>query len=160
MNVTQSSPALGGEFEAFLFAPVGEETNGMALSVLSALARLDMDPWADAARLARLPKDSAIVALGQIIARLPLGKWQSADTTAIATRLVELLPKPGGATPKATPTSTATPKPANWQRTATLALAGLVFGLAAYLLLGLVTTVEHHAVEGGAQTQTDRATSP
>ena len=32
------------EFDAFLFAHIGEEKNGMLLSVLSALARLDLDP--------------------------------------------------------------------------------------------------------------------
>jgi hypothetical protein len=31
------------EFDPFLFAPVGEERNGMLLSVLSALARLEVD---------------------------------------------------------------------------------------------------------------------
>jgi len=33
------------EFDDFLFAPIGDEKNGMLLSVISALARLDLDPW-------------------------------------------------------------------------------------------------------------------
>ena len=38
-------------FDPFLFAAIGEEQNGMLLSVLSALARLDLDPWYEAASL-------------------------------------------------------------------------------------------------------------
>jgi hypothetical protein len=34
-------------FDAFLFAPVGEHREGMKVSVLSALARLGVDPWAE-----------------------------------------------------------------------------------------------------------------
>jgi hypothetical protein len=34
---------LGSEFDSFLYAPIGEDGNGMPLSVLSALARLDVD---------------------------------------------------------------------------------------------------------------------
>ena len=45
---------LGSEFDAFLFAPIGEEKNGMLLSVVSALARLNIDPWQEAANLATL----------------------------------------------------------------------------------------------------------
>ena len=44
----------------FLFAEVGSEVNGSRLTILSMLARLGKDPWAEAARLARLPKSSII----------------------------------------------------------------------------------------------------
>jgi hypothetical protein len=155
MNVTQSSPAIDGAFDSFLFAPVGDETNGMALSVLSALARLDIDPWADAARLARLPKDSAIVALGQSIARLPLGTWQPADITAIATRLVELLPKADSATPKVI---RALVKPADWKRRTTLVLALLSVGLGIYLLVGGFSGIEHRSA--GTPVEIGRTPSP
>jgi len=36
------SARLGPEFDAFLFAPIGDEGNGQSLSVISALARLDV----------------------------------------------------------------------------------------------------------------------
>ena len=36
------------QFNDFLFAPMGNEKNGMLLTVLSALARLDVDPWREA----------------------------------------------------------------------------------------------------------------
>jgi hypothetical protein len=48
------------EFNDFLFAPIGEQENETPLSVLSALARLDVDPWQEASRLAQLPKYQAI----------------------------------------------------------------------------------------------------
>jgi hypothetical protein len=82
-------------FEAFLFAPIGEQRNGVMLSVLSGLSRLDVDPWDDAERLALLPENRAIDALSNRIAQLPLGMWQASDTRAIAARLVALLPKHG-----------------------------------------------------------------
>jgi hypothetical protein len=39
------------DFDKFLFATVGEEINGIPLSVLSALMRLEIDPWNEARRL-------------------------------------------------------------------------------------------------------------
>jgi hypothetical protein len=36
------------EFDAFLCASFGEEMNGMALSVMSAFARRNLDPWQEA----------------------------------------------------------------------------------------------------------------
>jgi hypothetical protein len=65
----------------------------MTLSVLSGLSRLDVHPWDEAARLSQLPKERAIASLGEHIVRLPRGAWQLSDTTGIAARLVELLPK-------------------------------------------------------------------
>ena len=37
------------EFDDFLCASIGEEENGMALSVMSAFARRNVDPWEEAA---------------------------------------------------------------------------------------------------------------
>ncbi len=54
--MTELSPT-NPELERFLFAPLHE--NGDApLSVLSVLARQDIDPWQEAARLAQLPRGS------------------------------------------------------------------------------------------------------
>ncbi len=47
-----SNAPLGSEFDNFLFAPIGVDKNGMVLSVVSALARLDVDPWEEAEELA------------------------------------------------------------------------------------------------------------
>ncbi len=76
----------------FLFAPVGEEQNGVTLSVVSALTRLGLDPWEQAARLTPLPKARAAEALATLIARVPIRRTPSSDDLAISQRLVELLP--------------------------------------------------------------------
>lgn len=83
---------ISSEFNAFLFAAIGEQENETPLSVLSALARLDVDPWQEAARLAQLPKDQAIQGLGSMIGGLPGGRWKASESSMIAARLVELLP--------------------------------------------------------------------
>ena len=84
--------ALHPEFDAFLFAGIGEEQNGMTLTVVSALARRGVDPWAEAARLAALPKIIAGQVLAPLLARLPVDGISIADTQAMANRLVKLLP--------------------------------------------------------------------
>jgi hypothetical protein len=83
------------EFDDFLYAPVGADGGDMPLSVLSALARLDVDPWQEAAELSELPKGTATQRLATLLARLPGGRWTLADSRAIADRLIELLPSPG-----------------------------------------------------------------
>ena len=76
----------------FLFAPVGTEANGMTLSLVSVFARLGNDPWLEAGRLARLPKPEATESLARIIANMPSSLWPLQAATAIATRLIALLP--------------------------------------------------------------------
>jgi hypothetical protein len=89
-----ASASLGSEFDDFLFASIGEDRNGMLLSVLSALARLDVDPWKEAAQLARLPGETAAHRLAALIARLPDGALMRPDPGTIAARLIALLPRP------------------------------------------------------------------
>jgi hypothetical protein len=92
MRSTSVSP-LGSEFEDFLFAPIGEDRNGMLLSVLSALARLDIDPWQEAAKLALLPVKAATERLASLIAALPDGPSTHRNPGTIAARLIALLPR-------------------------------------------------------------------
>ena len=80
-------------YEPFLFAPVWEERNGSLLSVLSAFARLGVDPWGEAARLAAMPRHKAAAALAAILARLPRTDLPAPADPTLATRLVELLPE-------------------------------------------------------------------
>ena len=44
------SSLIGPEFDEFLGASIGEDRNGTGLSVLSAFARLNVDPWEEATR--------------------------------------------------------------------------------------------------------------
>jgi hypothetical protein len=64
----------------------------MPLSVLSALARLDVDPWEEAAKLAQLPRTSAIERLVSLIAALPHGPAAHLDAGRASARLIALLP--------------------------------------------------------------------
>jgi hypothetical protein len=79
-------------FDEFLFAPLGVEENGMTLSVVSALARVGVDPWREAARLAGLPRPEAALALARLFGRLPGGADQPFGAVGHAARLIDLLP--------------------------------------------------------------------
>ena len=80
------------EMDPFLFASVGEEIAGIPLSVVSALAQLDLDPRNEAARLSNLTREAAASQLGRLFARLPDRPWTSSEIRRIASTLVELLP--------------------------------------------------------------------
>ncbi len=89
--------ALGpdGGFESpnrFLFAEVGVEQNGMALSVLSMLSRQDVDPWDEAAYLAACPKREAVARLAARVADASIGLANPCDPSAVAVALIGLLP--------------------------------------------------------------------
>ena len=88
------------EFNEFLFAFVGEEKSGQQLTVLSALARLGLDPWGEAARLSKLPKKAATSALAAAIGALPEGDWKVSERQSIAVRLVSCLPRRGSPSAK------------------------------------------------------------
>ena len=123
---------LHSDLNDFLFAPVGEEQNGVTLSVVSALTRLGLDPWEEAARLTPLPKARAADALAKMIARLPIHRTQL-DDLAISRRLVELLPA------QATPPSQRRARPGAGQEKywrAMILFAG--FALAAAILSSML----------------------
>lgn len=86
---------LGREFDNFLFAVVGEGKNGGLVSVLSALARLDLDPWKEAKKLAELPQDTATSELVSLIAAQSTGSLVCPEPEITAYRLVALLPRKG-----------------------------------------------------------------
>jgi hypothetical protein len=96
MSPTVLSTSHGAKFDAFLYAPIGEERNGMMLSVLSALARLDLDPWQEAAKLAVLPADTAKQRLTSLLEALPDATSPGRDPAPIAARLIGLLPHSAG----------------------------------------------------------------
>lgn len=64
----------------------------MMLSVLSTLARRNLDPWKEAADLAKLPVDAAARRLASSIAGLP-GAAGRLEAGRAADRLILLLPK-------------------------------------------------------------------
>jgi hypothetical protein len=89
----RTAPAfLSDEFNRFLFAFVGTERSGRELSVISALARLDLDAWAEAANLARLPRDVAASNLSAMLRRYTEIPQIVQESRGIAVRLIALLP--------------------------------------------------------------------
>ncbi len=87
--------------EAFLLAEVGTEWNGSGLTILSLLARLGKDPWAEAASWSKMPPALRIDRLADSIGQMPLRPDALRDARVTAARLVQLLP--GQSTPAAPP---------------------------------------------------------
>jgi len=118
---------LRSEFNEFLYAPIGEEGNDTLLTVLSALARLGLDPWQESARLALLSREKATQSLAAMIANLPNGRWAQSDVGAIASRLIALLPaKRVSAPPPRAPARGKFPKPS---RIAMLLIVSILSGV-------------------------------
>jgi len=78
--------------DAFLHAEVGVQLDGTALSVLSMLARLDLDPWVQAASWAKQPQADTITAVAGCIGQMPFAAAELACAHRTAARLVRLLP--------------------------------------------------------------------
>jgi len=136
---------LSSEFDEFLFAQIGEDTSGMRLSVLSALARLNLDPWQEAAELARLPQGTATQRLSSLIATLPNGPSSHLDLGTTAARLISFLP----AHPSSRVLLRGTGVPTN-SRAVLFMIIVMVFMLA----------VEWIAANGRPRAQTDTALAP
>ena len=84
-------------YTAFLFTVVGTETrdapnSGEDITVLTALTRIGIDPWEEAARLAVLPRDEAAQSLAATFINLPDTRWARGDATGTARRIVDTLP--------------------------------------------------------------------
>jgi hypothetical protein len=82
------------DLDNFLFAAIADDTNGMPLTMITALARSGVDPWVEAADLAVLSRESATQKLILLLAGMPNGPAPGADTATVASRLVALLHTP------------------------------------------------------------------
>jgi hypothetical protein len=89
---TAQVTSIGTEYNSFLYATIGTDANGTQLSVLSAMARMNLDPWQEAANLAALPGKEAAGRLASLIAVIPGAPSVSGDPGIVATRLIKLLP--------------------------------------------------------------------
>lgn len=89
-NVLKPHPR---EFDRFLYASVGEDRNGYAVTVLSTLARLGLDPWKETAELVTLGRDAARARLGTLLARFRDVPALASDHGRIARDLSQLLPE-------------------------------------------------------------------
>lgn len=94
MTTSASVTYLTRQFDDFLFARIDEGSNATPLSVLSMLARLDIDPWDEAAKLARLPRAAAARRLVDFIAATPGAPSAYLNAKTVSDRLLNLLPSP------------------------------------------------------------------
>lgn len=81
------------EFDHFLQASVGEDRNGNTVTVLSTLARLDLEPWEEADALSALKQEAAVSRLEKLLLRfrdVPALRQKHGQT---ARKLTLLLPK-------------------------------------------------------------------
>src|SRR5215813_14904910 len=81
------------DLDRFLFAAVGDEIDGIPLSVTSALTRLGLDPWQEAGRLSSLSNREAVEQLARLIVELPGLFRHLAGAREIVDRLIQLLPR-------------------------------------------------------------------
>jgi len=81
-------------YEEFLFTEIGEQENGMPVSMVSALTRLGLDPWDEARRLASLPTTGAVAAIGDLIKRTSGFIARASALPSLTGRLAALLTQP------------------------------------------------------------------
>ncbi len=106
MERAASPSRLPPEFDDFLFASIGEDQAGCCSAWSRRWQELDVDPWQEAAKLARLPVEAATQRLASLIAALPEAQRPRWDPMTIARRLIGLLPRPANfpaPTPKSLP---------------------------------------------------------
>ncbi len=90
--VAKSRP--GSEFDSFLFAALGEDRNGLAVSIVSHLARMNLDPWQEAETLAALPAEVAAKRLALSLDTLTDQNLRPGNSEVEVLRLLALLPPP------------------------------------------------------------------
>ena len=84
MNNLPSASIPSSRYNDFLFAPICEDADGMRLSVLSALARMDVDPWEEATKLAAMPKAIAQSTLISTLELLSGRSWKPSEAELVA----------------------------------------------------------------------------
>jgi hypothetical protein len=93
MTLRRPFRPLRPDLDGFLFATVGDEIDGIPLSVISALTRVGVDPWQEAGRLSSLSNLEAVEQLARLIAELPGLPRPLDEAREIADRLIQLLPR-------------------------------------------------------------------
>jgi len=150
--------ALRTDLDGFLFAPIADDANGMPLTMISALGRLGIDPWAEAADIHALSRESATEKVTSLLSAVPHGPAPGAETATLAARLVELLhSKPGNGAVAAVvaPSAPISPMAAfSSQSTATRWAIYSVIALTA-LIVGQWALAEHDAATPADTSQSE-----
>ncbi|WP_417833596.1 hypothetical protein [Thalassospira xiamenensis] len=87
-----SSIGLDTKYDQFLQMPVGDDSKGTSVTVLSMLARLGLDPWQEASDLAALPRKSAWERLDGLVARFTDVPSLIAKRADAVSRMIASLP--------------------------------------------------------------------
>ena|SRR5690242_5449167 len=137
MTLRQPFRPLRPDLDKFLFAAVGDEVNGIPLSVVSALTRLGLDPWKEAGRLSSLSHREAVEQLARLVVELPGSSRTFSEAREIAGSLVNLLPK-HNTSPKSAPQVQIRPRFFRPVLRQTSIVWVICFVLAAAALIGVV----------------------
>jgi hypothetical protein len=128
----------GSEFDNFLFTLLGEDRNGLPLSVVSLLARMNLDPWQEAGTLAILPAEAAARRFNFSLDSLtdPIMRQSISETKVL--RLLALLPRqaPPAPAPPASAPGDAVRRPGSRLRI-------IIFITSAIVLVGSQILVAH-----------------
>ena len=151
-----STSALSPAFNDFLFATVCEERSETPLSVISALARLDLDPWTEAADLARMPTEGAARRLCSLLARVLGDSPATPDRAVTAATLVALLPR-SARTESSSPPPAVGAEPAPWLNVLRL-MSLMLFGSMALSVL-LADLAPRAGASGSAPNQKSALTA-
>ncbi len=93
MSVSDVLHPDGSDYDPFLFAEVGEDKRGATVTVVSALARLGLDPWTEARELALLCRDAAHTQLKSHLSKVDSVPALGNESGNVAARLIALLPE-------------------------------------------------------------------
>jgi hypothetical protein len=128
-----ATTGLGSEFDDFLYSSLGEDKQGLLISVATLLGRLNLDPWQEAASYAGLPPEKAAQKLASLIEALPDRPLQEGDPVTLATRLIRLLPHGVESRPSPAATVPVVIEPVNPWRIVRAVLLAFCLGLVAAL---------------------------
>ena len=135
----------------------------MLLSVVSALARLNLDPWQEAANLAQLPGTTATRRLTSLIAALPDRPSTHLAPGANAARLIARLPRRVGSKSAPVEASCSAGTPARMQSQTThyyMALILMVLLAGIGIAAGERSAAGVHNAEAAASSTVTPPTSP
>jgi hypothetical protein len=88
------NPSYNSRFDSFLYEVILEEQFGASLTVLSLLARQNMDPWEEATKYAKSPGGAAVANLSDLLSCVMGYSSLDERVRAEAVRLLHLLPSP------------------------------------------------------------------
>jgi hypothetical protein len=91
-----SIPVLPSCYDLFLYASVCNQRNGTQLSVISIFARMNIDSWEEAARLAAMPRVTAEKTLSSVLGQTADTSCDRLEAEVTAARLIQLLPSNDG----------------------------------------------------------------